>query len=109
MHQLYVQCEAEWEPTADPRVDLLPPFAYLTDVSERVSECCSASVARAENQTSGAAAGCSTNILSSERNRINVELQFPPEVSTETLEFTVTIAFPQGRKLRHLSTDWAER
>ncbi len=42
------------------RVDLLPPFAYLKDVNEKVSMSCGASASPAENQTSGAAAGWSS-------------------------------------------------
>lgn len=46
------------------RVDLLPPFAYLKDVSDKVCERVgSASENSAETQTSGDDAGCSSGVL----------------------------------------------
>ena len=46
------------------QVDLLPPFAYLNDLSEKVSGCSgSASEDTAESQTSGDHAGCSNESL----------------------------------------------
>lgn len=46
------------------RVDLLPPFADLNDLSEKVSGCSgAASEDTAESQTSGKNAGCSNGSL----------------------------------------------
>lgn len=45
------------------RVDWLPPFAYLQEVSEKVSSGRSSSENLAENQTSDIAAGCSSGVL----------------------------------------------
>ena len=42
------------------RVELLPPFAYLTEVNEKVGVSCGAAASPAENQTSGAMAGWSS-------------------------------------------------
>ena len=50
------------------RVDWLPPFAYLQEVSEKVSCGRSSSENLAENQTSGNA-GCSSGVLDCGRNR----------------------------------------
>lgn len=45
------------------RMDWLPPFAYLQEVSDRVSQGGSFSENLAENQTSGDDAGCSSGVL----------------------------------------------
>ena len=52
------------------RVDLLPPFAYLKQVSDRVSGWDgSTSENPAENQTSGSSTGCSSGVLDCGRYR----------------------------------------
>ena len=87
------------------RLDWLPPFAYLQEVSEKVSCGRSSSENLAENQTSGAA-GCSGGVLDCGQYRTRLE---PLSSSEQTLKFTFIIAFPQGKKLKHLSSGLAVR
>jgi hypothetical protein len=89
------------------RVDLLPPFADLNDLSEKVSGCSgAASEDTAESQTSGKNAGCSNGSLAFWADKTHFE---PRTSSEQTLEFTFTIGFPQGHRLRQLSVDGAGR
>jgi hypothetical protein len=82
-------------------VDLLPPFAYLQEVSEKVSgQSGNTSEYPAENQTSGIIAGCSSGVLDCGHYQTQSEPSVSLNLKTKFLKF---IAFPQFVSIERFS------
>ena len=86
------------------RMELLPPFAYLKEVTDRVRN--SGDGIEGKTKTSAQAGQCSTLFPLSDRSRTQLEHRV---LSVNTLEFTHIISFPQNDKLKRLSTELAFR
>jgi hypothetical protein len=86
------------------RMELLPPFAYLKEVTDRVRN--GSSGFERKTKTSAKAGQCSSLLSLGEHSRTQLEHRI---LSVNTLEFTHIISFPQNDKLKRLSTELAFR
>ena len=82
------------------RVDWLPPFAYLQEISEKVSCDRSASENLAENQTSSPEAGCSSGVR--DCGHYKTQSEHSVNLNRKTL-FLKFIAFPQFVSIERFS------
>jgi len=86
------------------RLELLPPFSYLRHVTKRVQDNGGAAV-QGKTNASDEAGACSDYVQSGDSYRTQLEHR----TAENTLEFTITISFPQSDKLKRLSAELAFR
>jgi hypothetical protein len=77
------------------RMELLPPFSYLRQISEKLNDEIDSSETRRTRKTGS----CSTKVLPSTLDRTLIE---HPQ-SSQTAEFLQKIAFPQSNRIMQLT------
>lgn len=83
------------------RVELLPPFSYLHQMSDRIGGGQSSDNESGKTKTSISAGSCSTKLSLGGPNESLID---PEPLPIATIEFLLAISFPQQQVIARLST-----